>query len=128
MEEYDNSQFELKTPRQNEPYGEKFITMARDINFLGFFTIAYGALISLTIIGLFVGIPLIIAGIGLRNAAFQFKQYELNDEKAALREGFFAQAKYFSIMKILIIISIVFAAVYFISIFTGIINLDFITD
>lgn len=89
-----------------------FDKMTQDMGFVGMFTIIYGVVSCLTIIGALIGIPTIIIGMRIREAAEQFNLYKLTSNSAALKLGFEIQGKYFSLIKILIIIGLVFILVY----------------
>ncbi|MDX9923765.1 MAG: DUF5362 domain-containing protein [Ignavibacteriaceae bacterium] len=84
-----------------------FNEMTKDMRFVGIFIIIYGALQCLSIIGAIVGIPLILIGLRMREAADQFDNFKLTNNAHAMRLGFELQAKYFRLSKIIIIISLV---------------------
>ena len=88
--------------------------MNGDMKFVGMFTIIYGGLICLSIIGALIGIPLIIAGMRIREAADQFSIFKTTNNTGAMRSGFELQGKYFHILKVLIIVGIVITAIYII--------------
>ncbi|MFZ5946465.1 MAG: DUF5362 domain-containing protein [Stygiobacter sp.] len=102
---------EFKPPTQ---FQFMFDKMTNDMKFVGMFTIIYGAISCLTIIGALIGIPTILIGMRIREAAEQFYLYRLTNNPAALKLGFEIQGKYFSLIKILIIIGLVFMLVYII--------------
>ena len=91
-----------------------FSQMTSDMKFVGMFTIIYGAINCLSIIGAVVGIPMIFIGLRMRDAADYFEAFKNTNDKNALRSGFEAQAKYFKISKIMIIISLVLVVLYII--------------
>ncbi len=91
-----------------------FDKMTSDMRFVGMFTIIYGVITCLTIIGALIGVPTIIIGLRMREAADQFSLYKMTNNAGALRQGFELQGKYFRIIKILIIIGIVFTVLYII--------------
>jgi len=91
-----------------------FDKMTGNMNFVGMFTIIYGGLICLSIIGALVGIPLIIAGMRLREAADQFSIFKSTNNTGAMRSGFELQGKYYHILKVLIIVGIVITIIYII--------------
>ena len=93
-----------------------FSQMTSDMKFVGMFTIIYGAINCLSIIGAVIGIPMIFIGLRMRDAADYFEAFKSTNDKNALRRGFEAQAKYFKISKIMIIISLVLAVLYIIGI------------
>lgn len=104
------SQNEFKQPTQFQIMFDK---MTSDMKFVGMFTIIYGVITCLTIIGALIGIPTIIIGMRIREAAEQFYMYRLTNNPAALKLGFEIQGKYFNLIKILIIIGLIFMLVYF---------------
>lgn len=89
-----------------------FEKMTSDMRFVGTFTIIYGVLCCLTIIGAIIGVPTIIIGLRIRESADQFSVYRMSNNASALKQGFELQGKYFRLIKILIIISLVFTALY----------------
>lgn len=91
-----------------------FDKMTSDMRFVGLFTIIYGVLTCLTIIGAIIGIPTIIIGLRIREAADHFSTYKMTNNAASLRQGFEIQGKYFRLIKILIIIGLVFTLLYII--------------
>lgn len=93
-----------------------FSQMTSDMKFVGMFTIIYGAINCLSIIGAVIGIPMIFIGLRMRDAADYFEAFKNTNDKNALRSGFEAQAKYFKISKIMIIISLVLIVLYIIAI------------
>lgn len=82
------------------------------MKFVGLFTIIYGGLVCLSIIGAIIGIPLIIAGLRLREAADSFEVYSKSNDTATLRKGFEQQGRFFFIQKIIIIVGLVLMALY----------------
>jgi hypothetical protein len=84
-----------------------FAKMISDMRFVGLFTIIYGAINCLSIIGAIIGVPLIFIGIRMREAAEHFDVFKDSNDAKALRRGFESQAKFLNIQKILIIVSIV---------------------
>ena len=88
--------------------------MTNDMRFVGLFTIIYGALSCLSIIGAIIGVPLIIAGLRLRESADTFVLWLTNKEEDKLIKGFDLQGKYFFINKVIIIISLILIALYII--------------
>ena len=85
--------------------------MTSDMRFVGLFTIIYGALSCLSIIGAIVGVPLIIAGLRLRESADAFVAYLTSKEENTLIKGFDLQGKYFFINKVIIIITLILMAI-----------------
>jgi|BarGraIncu00222A_1022003.scaffolds.fasta_scaffold24128_3 hypothetical protein len=111
LEDLDLNPSSLKVPSQFQYLFDK---MNSDMKFVGMFTIIYGGLICLSIIGALVGVPLIIAGMRIREAADQFSIFKKTDNTGAMRSGFELQGKYFQILKVLIIVGIVITVIYII--------------
>lgn len=96
------------------------IAMSKDMYFMGIIAIIFGALYCLSFIGAAIGIPLIFAGIRLKESSEAFKSYaSLNDFKA-LEYAIFKQQRFFYIIKVLTIVSIILY-VLFILFYIGII-------
>ena len=91
-----------------------FDKMVGDMRFVGMFVIIYGALACLSIIGALWGVPIIIVGIKMREAADQFAIFRTTNDSAAMRNGFEIQGSFFRIVKILIIIGLVLALLFII--------------
>jgi uncharacterized Tic20 family protein len=88
--------------------------MTNDMRFVGLFTIIYGALSCISIIGAVIGIPLIIAGLRLRESADVFVVWLTSKEENKLIQGFDLQGKFFFIHKVIIIITLILFALYII--------------
>ena len=101
----------VKAPSQFQGAFEKMIG---DMRFVGIFTIVYGVLTCLTIIGALVGVPTIIIGLRIREAADQFAIFKMTNNAAALKQGFELQGKYYRLIKILIIVGLVLMVLYII--------------
>ena len=122
MDDFNDIQIEsgdlsTEQPQSQKPlgtFGFLFSKMASDMNFVGMFTIIYGAISCLSIIGAIIGIPLIFAGIRLREAVDEYKIFQTSNSSAALRRAFEKQQRYFYILKILIIVSLVMMVLYII--------------
>ena len=102
-------------PEQPKPigmFGEMFSKMTSDMKFLGIFYIIYGVLASLSIIGAIIGIPLLISGLRLREAADELNSFRGTNDSSYLRRGFELQGKFFRIQKIIIIVGIVITVLY----------------
>lgn len=99
----------VKAPSQFQSAFEK---MVGDMRFVGLFTIIYGILSCLTIIGALIGVPTIIIGLRMREAADQFSIFKMTNNAAALKQGFELQGKYFRLIKILIVIGLILTALY----------------
>jgi len=108
MEHLDELNLDSNTTiKPPSPFQYAFESMTKDMRFVGMFTIIYGAINCLTIIGAIIGVPMIFIGIRIREAADQFLIFRTTNNAAALRLGFESQGKYFRIVKILIIIQLV---------------------
>jgi hypothetical protein len=83
-----------------------------DMRFVGIFNIIYGGLACLSIIGAIVGVPLIIGGIRLREAADSFEVYLRSSDFAALEKGLERQSRFFFIQKVFLIVSLVITGLY----------------
>lgn len=109
MDQVDNINLESAESFKPPTYFQMtFSQMIKDIKFVGMFVIIMGAINCLSIIGAIIGIPYIIIGMRMRESADQFEIFKMNNDARAMRAGFDLQAKYFKIIKILIIIMIVF--------------------
>lgn len=123
MDNFDDVKFE-DPEESSEPikptpvsgFGIIFSQMTGDMKFVGIFTIIYGAIMCLSIIGALIGIPLIIAGLRIRESADEYNLFQASNDKNALRRAFEKQSKYFRIQKILIIVGLVLFALYIIGI------------
>jgi hypothetical protein len=107
-----NPSASYKAPPSEFQYS--FDKMTINMNFVGMFTIIYGGFICLTIIGALIGVPLIIAGMRIREAADQFLIFKKTNNTVAMRSGFELQGKYFHILKVLIIVGVVLTVIYII--------------
>jgi len=87
--------------------------MIKDMKFVGLFSIIYGILSSLTIVGALFGIPTIFIGMRLRDAAMEFERYLMTNDIQAIFSGFERQQRAFFIQKVMIIATIVFFVLYF---------------
>ncbi|AFN73737.1 hypothetical protein MROS_0494 [Melioribacter roseus P3M-2] len=113
MDEFNELNIE-ETPQPVSLFKLNFEKMIRDMRFVGIFVIIYGALACLSIIGAIIGVPIIIIGLRIREAAEQFEIYKATNQAAALRMGFELQGKYFRLAKIIIIVSLIITALWFI--------------
>lgn len=86
--------------------------MINDMRFVSVFTIIYGVLCCISVIGLIVGIPIIVSGTKLRNAAKEFESYLQFGDIGKIFKGFELQGSYFFINKVFIIIGLVFFILY----------------
>ncbi len=101
----------VKTPSM---FQVNFNKMISDMRFVGLFTIIYGVIACLTIIGAIFGVPIIFIGLHIREAADQFSIFKMTNNTASLKQGFELQGKYFRLIKILIVIGLVLTVLYII--------------
>ncbi len=117
MEQFDDlnldSAQQEKSP-QTSVFQIAFEKMTSDMRFVGLFVIIYGVLNCLTIIGALIGVPLILAGLRMREASDQFHYFRMTNDPAAMRSGFELQGRFFRIFKILIIVALVLTVLYII--------------
>jgi hypothetical protein len=82
------------------------------MRFVGIFYIIIGALYCISIIGAIVGIPLIICGLRVREAADSFTAYLGSNDSNMLERAFERQGSFFFIQKVLMIIGLVLIVLY----------------
>jgi hypothetical protein len=87
-------------------------SMSGDMTFLAIFEIIIGALYCLTIIGAAIGIPMIFAGMRLKESAEAFTSYTTAAESGMLRGALEKLGRHFHIHKILVIVSIALTILY----------------
>ena len=118
MEDFDDIPMgladETTTPKILGAFSMMFSRMTSDMKFVGIFTIIYGGLTCLSIIGAVIGIPLIFAGMRIREAADEFTIFQSSNDSKALRRALEKQGRYFNILKILIIVALVLTVIYII--------------
>lgn len=92
-----------------------------DMRFVGIFTIIGGAIACLGIITAVIGVPLIISGLRLREAADSFTAYLASGDLTALQQGLERQGRYFFIQKVYIIVGLALFGLYliFFAVFFG---------
>ena len=93
-------------------------TMVKNMKFVAIWTIVIGAINCLSCIGAVIGIPVIFAGIRLKESAESFLNFatsKLND-RMALDIALEKQSRFFYIYKILIIVGIILFILYIIGI------------
>ena len=88
--------------------------MIGDMKFVGIINIVFGAIECLTCVGLIIGIPLIIAGLRLKDSADSFMMYSTSNDNAHLTDALAKQSRYFFILKVLAIIGICLFILYII--------------
>jgi Family of unknown function (DUF5362) len=88
--------------------------MVSDMRLVGIFSIVCGALNCLTCIGALIGVPLIFAGMRLRESAEAFLNYSNTKDSSQLDTAIERQSRYFFIQKIFIIAALVIIVLEFI--------------
>lgn len=86
--------------------------MARDMRFVAWFNILYGGLVSLTIIGALLGVPMLIGGLRLKGSADAFDGYRRTNDLEGIAHALEQQSRYFFIQKVFVIVAIVFFILY----------------
>lgn len=106
---------QLQTPGEDYIVDPAMLDKMRgDMNFVAIVSIIFGAFACLGIISAVVGIPLIIAGLRLKDAAGGLETYLGSRDQMSLQRVFEMKSKYFNMMKIYYLISIIFMALYFV--------------
>ncbi|MBN2172271.1 MAG: DUF5362 domain-containing protein [Candidatus Krumholzibacteriota bacterium] len=80
--------------------------LVKDMRFVGIWWIVYGALQCLSIIGAIIGIPMIFAGVRIREAADGFEAYHARQDVGQLGYGFERQGRGFFTWKVIVIIQL----------------------
>ena len=106
---------------QSQPQSQQYFAMtlnqviskmASDMNFLGIVIIIMGAINCLTIIAAPIGVPIIFAGIRLRESCEFFRNYMMNNDQLTLQQALEKLSRFFFIYKVLTIIYLAFMALY----------------
>ena len=92
--------------------------MGSDMKWSAIFLIVIGALTCIGIVTALIGVPIIIAGLRMNEAAKAFQDYSQSQDQNALDYAIERQGKSFAILKILVIVYIVFIVLYFVLFFT----------
>ncbi|MCK6603689.1 MAG: hypothetical protein HUU43_06375 [Ignavibacteriaceae bacterium] len=87
-------------------------SMKGDMKFVSIMLIIIGAASSLTIVGLIYGIPMILAGLRLKDSADNMNNYLTTDQKSFFELGIENLGQHFKFMKIQYIIMIVMLVLY----------------
>lgn len=98
------------------PYQQILERMCKDMNFMGIMTIIWGALTCLGIITAVIGVPIIIAGIRMREAAEYFLGFAQTNDQNILWQAIERQGRCANIFKIITIVYICFLVLYIIGI------------
>ena len=114
MDEILENSESFEPPKPSPDFRYLVSNLSSNMNFVGIFVIVYGALTCLSIIGAIIGVPLIMSGLRLREAANYFSSFKNSYNFEVLRLGFEYQNKFFNIIKILIIVGIVLTVLYII--------------
>jgi len=96
---------------------ESLRKMTRDMRIVGWYYIISGGLTCLGIITAVIGIPMLIAGLRLKEAADKFTAYRSSGDLSTLHGALEKQRLFFFLMMIFIVIGLVFMVVYLIFIF-----------
>ncbi len=107
-----NTNMSGMSPAGNAMFQMMVAKLNGDMRFVGIFNIVYGAILCLSIIGAIVGVPLIIGGIRLREAADSFEVYLRSSDFAALEKGLERQGRFFFIQKVFLIVALVVTGLY----------------
>jgi len=110
MEEFSTQSNSIQM--QNPALYEMMSKMIADMRFNAYFTMIYGVLACITLIGAILGVPMFISGLRLRDSADEYKQYLYTGDIAAIFKGFENQKTYFFIQKVFIIVGLVFFVLY----------------
>jgi hypothetical protein len=103
-----NTNMSGMSPAANTMFQMMVTKLNGDMRFVGLFNIIYGGLVCLSIIG----VPLIIGGIRLREAADSFEVYLRSSDFAALEKGLERQSRFFFIQKVILIVALVITGLY----------------
>jgi amino acid transporter len=95
------------------PSPETLRRLAGDMTFIAWYYIITGALICLSIIGAIIGVPQLISGLRLKDSAEELSRYAYDPNTQLLEQALNLQQKFFFIQKILVIVSLAFAVLYF---------------
>lgn len=120
QQQYDMPQY---NPAQGNyvqnPYSGIISNLIGNMRFVGIFTIIWGSITCIGVMSAIIGIPMIFAGIRLRESADYFEGFinsNLNNENL-LSQALEKQNRYFNIIKILIIIGIISVVAFVIFLF-----------
>jgi hypothetical protein len=105
----------MENELQISPFTKNIVhKMSGDMKFLGVFTILMGAISCLTVVGVVIGIPYIIAGMRLKESGEMFLGYLEYSTQDFMERAIEKQSQYFRIQKIIAIITIVLMVLYII--------------
>ncbi|HRS02066.1 MAG TPA: DUF5362 domain-containing protein [Bacteroidota bacterium] len=92
--------------------------MGSDMKWSAILLIIIGALTCVGIVTALIGVPMIIAGLRMNEAAKAFQDYSQSQDQNALNYAIQRQGKSFAILKILVIVYIILTVLYFVLFFT----------
>ncbi len=101
----------------NHPMGPGFGRTLADMRFMGWVTMVYGILTCLTIVGMIVGIPVIVAANRFLAGVKRFEAYGVSASAEELKAGFHELGGSFRLLKIITIIYLVLTALYLVFMF-----------
>jgi Family of unknown function (DUF5362) len=99
------------------PMGPRFEGSLKDMRFIGWVSLICGILTCISIVGLPLGIPMIIAANRFIEGVNRFETYRVEGNASELRAGFDDLGRSFRILKILTVIYIVLMGLYFFALF-----------
>lgn len=95
-----------------DPFFRDFLqNMSKQMNFVGIMNIILGAIQCLSIIGAILGVPMIIAGLKLRDSVDKFQAYFYDEQLVTFKESINFIGQYFKMTRIYYIINIVLIAI-----------------
>ncbi|MFH2051302.1 MAG: DUF5362 family protein [bacterium] len=101
----------------NHPMGPGFGRTLGDMRFMGWVTMIYGILTCLTIVGMIVGIPVVVAANRFLAGVTRFEAYRASASIEELKAGFQDLGGSFRILKIITIVYLVLTALYLVFLF-----------
>lgn len=109
------------------PYQQIIEQMSKDMNFLGIMAIIYGILTCLPIITAVIGVPIIFAGIRMRETSEYFLGFAHTNDQNILWQAIERQGRFLRIFRILTIVYLSLLVLYIIGIiiFFGIVGTSF---
>jgi hypothetical protein len=103
---------------QNQGVNQHLVSdMVRNMKFVGIWNIIVGVINCITCIGAIVGIPIIFAGMRLRESAEAFRVFSQSGmtDQNSLQTALERQSRFFFIFKVLIIIGIILVVIEFLA-------------
>lgn len=104
--------------------------MTRDMRIVGWYYIIMGGITCLGIITAIFGVPMLIAGLRLKESADRFTSYRGSGDLTTLHNALEKQRSFFFLMMIFIVLGLIFMVVYIIFLFyvIGTMGLQGFTD